>query len=118
MKASLFIALATGLLVAGCGEKSTAPAGATNTTDSGGSPLAAPANYLGAITKGEQNAVKTVDTSSLDKAIQMFNVEHGRNPKDLNELVAEKYISQIPTSPYGTRLDYDANAGRVSVVKQ
>lgn len=118
MKTPLTLAFAAGFLLAGCGEKSSTTAGATNTPSSGDSVVAAPANYLGAITKGEQNAVKTVDTTSLDKAIQMFNVEHGRFPTDLKELVSEKYISQIPTPPYGTRLDYDASAGRVTVVKQ
>jgi hypothetical protein len=120
MKAPLIIAFAAGFLLTGCGEKSSAPAGAstTNTSTSSDSLVAAPANYLGAITKGEQSAFKTVDTTSLDKAIQMFNVEHGRFPTDLKELVSERYISQIPTPPYGTRLDYDASAGRVSVVKQ
>ena len=48
----------------------------------------------------------------------MFNVQKGRNPKDLNELVTEKYIGEIPAAPYGMKLDYDANSGAVSVVKQ
>jgi hypothetical protein len=118
MKAPLFFAFAASLLVAGCGEKSTTTAGGTNAASSSVSPAAAPAAYLGAITRGEQNAIKTVDTTSLDKAIQLFNVDHGRYPKDLNELVTEKYMPQIPTPPYGTKLDYDVNAGRVTVVKQ
>ena len=48
----------------------------------------------------------------------MFNVEHGRNPKDLNELVEEKLIPRIPDVPRGMKLDYDAAAGKVKVVKQ
>ena len=112
------IVFAAGLLAAGCGDKSDSSAGGTNAASSSTSPAAAPASYLGAITKGEQNAMKTADTAALDKAIQMFNVDKGRYPKDLNELVTEKYMPQIPTPPYGTKLDYDANAGRVSVVKQ
>jgi hypothetical protein len=118
MKASFCLAVAAGLFLAGCGDKSSSSATATNATNTDGSLLNAPANYLGAITKGEQNAVKTVDVTSLNQAIQLFNVDHGRNPKDLDELVAEKYIRQVPTPPYGTRLDYDATGGRVSVVKQ
>lgn len=118
MKALLITAFVAAFLLAGCGEKSSTSASATNASTSGDNVVAAPANYLGAITKGEQNAVKTVDTTSLDKAIQMFNVEHGRFPTDLKELVTERYISQIPTPSYGTRLDYDASAGRVTVVKQ
>jgi hypothetical protein len=117
MKTTRYITLAAALALIGCGEKSDKPAASTNAA-SGGSLLTAPADYLGAITKGEQSAVKTIDTTSLNQAIQLFNVDKGRNPKDLNELVKERYIPQIPTPPFGTKLDYDAEAGKVKVVKQ
>jgi competence protein ComGC len=80
--------------------------------------LTAPVDYLDAAAKAKQKAVKTIDTASLDKAVQLFNVEKGRNPKDLNELVSEKFIKEIPAAPYGSRIDYDPTSGRVSVVKQ
>jgi len=51
------------LLLIGCGEKSDKPSASTNAA-SGGSVLTAPVDYLGSITKGQQNAVKTVDTTS------------------------------------------------------
>ncbi len=113
-------AVATGLVLTGCGGKSdkTATTAATNGAASGSSPLTAPVDYLGAVAKGQQTAVKTIDTASLDKAIQLFNVDNGRNPKDLNELVEQKYIGKIPAAPYGMKLVYDPNAGKVSVVKQ
>jgi hypothetical protein len=117
MKALAILAVA-GLLAGGCGEKSKPPAQGTNAASSGGSVLTAPVDYLGAVGKAQQNAVKTVDTTSLDQAIQLFNVDKGRNPKDLNELVKEKFIPQIPAPPYGTRLDYDPVSGKVKVVKQ
>ena len=104
------------LLLGGCGEKSGSSGGGTNTTSS--NPLNAPADYVGALGKAQQNAVKTADTTSINKAIQMFTVDQGRNPKDLNELVEKKYLPQIPTPPAGMKLDYDANAGTVRVVKQ
>ena len=78
----------------------------------------APAGYLGAIAKGQQTAVKTIDTASIDKAIQLFAVENGRNPKDLNELVQQKFLGQIPETPFGTKLVYDPASGTVKVVKQ
>ena len=59
-----------------------------------------------------------MDTTSLNQAIQMFNVEHGRNPKDLNELVEKKFIPKIPDAPRGMKLQYDATAGKVKVVPQ
>ena len=106
------------LLVAGCGQKTdTAPVG-TNTASSGSSPMNAPADYLGALAKGQQSAVATVDTTSVDKAIQMFAVENGRNPKDLNELVQQKFLPKIPEAPHGSKLVYDANSGTVKIVKE
>jgi len=118
MKIFCLSVLAVTLLL-GCGEKSDKPApGATNAANTGGSPLTAPVDYLRAAGKAQQSAVKTVDTTSLNQAIQLFNVEKGRNPKDLNELVAQKFIPRIPDAPYGTKLLYDAEAGKVSVVKQ
>jgi len=73
---------------------------------------------VGALGKAQQTAIKTVDTTFLNQAIQMFSVEHGRNPKDLNELVEGKFIPKIPDAPYGMKLEYDAAAGKVKVVKQ
>lgn len=90
----------------------------TNTASSGTSPVDAPGGYLQAIAKGQQSAVKTIDTTSINKAIELFNVDQGRNPRDLNELVEKKYLPQIPTPPFGTKLVYDANAGTVKVEKQ
>jgi hypothetical protein len=113
-----YLSLGAGLLLAGCGEQSSQPGPATNTTSSGTSPLEAPAGYVGALGKAQQTAVKTVDTTSLNQAIQLFNVDKGRNPKDLNELVSEKYIPKLPAAPYGMKIEYDAVAGKVKVVKQ
>jgi len=126
MNKSTSVLVALGLLLAGCGEKSksqspsqtSAASAATNASGASGNPLNAPADYLGGLVKGQQNAVKTVDTTSLDKAIQLFNVDQGRNPKDLQELVAKKYIPKIPDTPFGTKLVYDAGSGEVKIVKQ
>src|SRR6266481_203854 len=118
MKVYYFSFLAVVLLL-GCDQKpQSSGGGTTNTSSSGGSVLPAPVYYLRAAGKAQQSAVKTVDTASLNQAIQLFNVEKGRNPKDLDELVRQKFISQIPAAPYGTKLVYDPVAGKVSVVKQ
>src|SRR5258707_257739 len=99
------------LLLLGCNQASDKPAAATNSAS--GSPLNAPADYLRGLGRAQQSAVKTVDTTSLNQAIQLFNVEKGRNPRDLNELVEQKFIPQIPAAPYGTKLAYDAQSGKV-----
>ena len=118
MKTIFCLSLAASLFLTGCGDSSDKPAQPTNGAASGSSPLSAPADYVGALGKAQQAAVKTVDTTSLNQAIQMFNVENGRNPKDLNELVEGKFIPKIPAAPYGMKLEYDAAAGKVKVVKQ
>ncbi len=114
------ISLAFALLLVGCGDKPNQPAGGgtTNASTSSGNPLTAPVDYLGAVSKAQQTAIKTVDTASLNQAIQLFNVDHGRNPKDLNELVDKKFIPQLPAAPYGMKIVYDEKTGKVSVVKQ
>jgi hypothetical protein len=112
MKSAFALAFTFALSLVGCGEKSTPPAAPTN----------APANvrgdYLSTITRAEQSAIKTVDTTALTSAISMFQVDKGRWPKDLNELVAEKFIPKIPEAPFGSKIVYDANTGTVKVVKQ
>jgi hypothetical protein len=118
MKTSLVFSAALGLVLVGCGDSSQKPAPASTNATTGGSVLTAPVDYLNSAAKAQQSAVKTVDTTSLNKAIEMFNVQEGRFPKDLNELVTKKYMPLIPTPPFGSKLEYDANAGTVKVVKQ
>jgi hypothetical protein len=109
---------AAALLFVGCGESSNKSPQPTNGAASGSSPLSAPADYVGALGKAQQTAVKTVDLTSLNQAIQLFNVDQGRNPKDLNELVEKKFYPKLPEAPRGMKLQYDAAAGKVTVVKQ
>ena len=118
MKTMFSFAWAATVFLVGCGGSSDKPGQPTNGAAGGSSPLSAPADYLGALGKAQQTAVKTVDTASLNQAIQMFGVDQGRNPKDLNELVEGKYIPKIPAAPNGMKLEYDAAAGKVKVVKQ
>ena len=118
MKQCIFLSLAAGLFLTGCGDSGNTSTGTTNSAAGSSSPLSAPANYLGALGKAQQSAVKTVDTTSLNQAIQMFGVENGRNPKDLNELVEKKFIPKIPEAPRGMKLEYDAVAGKVKVVPE
>ncbi len=118
MKTSFYLSLVASLALVGCGESSDKPPQTTHGAASGSSPLNAPADYVGALGKAQQTATKTADTTSLNQAIAMFNVENGRYPKDLNELVEKKIIPRIPDAPRGMKLDYDATAGKVKVVPQ
>jgi hypothetical protein len=118
MKIKSCLSIAASILLVGCNSKSGSTGTATNTTSSGSSPLNAPADYVGALGKAKQTAIKTADTASLDQAIQLFSGEHGRYPKDLNELVEQKLINRIPDAPQGMKIVYDATTGKVSVEKQ
>ncbi|MFO1477555.1 MAG: hypothetical protein U1F98_13005 [Verrucomicrobiota bacterium] len=117
---------AAGLLLAGCGDNSAPSSGAgsggTNASASdssgGGSVVTAPVDYLGALGAAQKKAIKTVDTSAISSAVRQFQVEMGRYPSSLDELVQQKYLARIPKPPYGTRLVYDPSTGEVSVVKQ
>jgi hypothetical protein len=67
--------------------------------------------------RADKYAVKTIEVSYLNQAIQLFNTQEGRLPKDLNELVPN-YVGKIPDAPYGSKIVYDASSGTVTVVKQ
>jgi hypothetical protein len=108
------IVLAGALVVGGCGkEEAPAPAPAAKTT-------APPSGdgYLGTLVRGQQVAVKGIDTAALNQEIQLFNVQEGRLPKDLNELVTKHYLPKLPDPPAGMKINYDATQGKVTVVPQ
>jgi hypothetical protein len=111
MKALFIVALGCAFIV-GCGDSGSKPSGAAPATPAGSS------DYLSTITKAEHSAVKSVDVSAVTKAIQMFQVEQGRLPKDLNELVSMKYMPKIPDAPAGQKIDYDPNTGAVKITAQ
>jgi hypothetical protein len=105
--------VAAALALNGCGKKSSSPPATPAAT-----PAAAPAGYVGTLIRGQQLAVKTVDVSSLNEEIQLFNVQEGRLPKDLNELVTQHYLGALPVPPAGMKLVYDAQQGKASVAPQ
>ncbi len=112
MKIPVYLSIAAVAFLTGCGNDSNKPA------QTSGSPLDTRGDYLSTLAKGEISAVKTVDTVSLNQAIQMFNVQEGRFPKDLDELVKSKLVGEIPAAPAGMKIVYDSTAGQVKVVPQ
>jgi hypothetical protein len=111
MKFPLLVFAITALLLVGCGK-----------SDSGTTPSGGAANdsmdAAGAMARSQAKAINTVDVASLDKAIELFNVNEGRFPKDLNELVQAKLIAHVPDAPTGKKIVYDPTTGKVSVVPQ
>ena len=105
--------------LSGCGDKSSAPAaGGTNSSGTNASVLTAPVDYLRAVGDSKQKAQGTLDTTSIDKAAELFNVDKGRYPNSIDEMVKEKYLPTTPSAPYGTKLQYDSKSGKSSVVRE
>jgi hypothetical protein len=118
MKKMLLLSCAA-LILAGCDQSGNSSSGAASTrSNSSGSVFQAPADYVGALGKAKQNAGKTVDIATLKPAIDMFQVDKGHYPQNLDELVKEKYIKQLPQVPNGMKLDYNPATGEVKVVNQ
>ncbi len=105
-------------LVAGCGESSTPKKTGDTNAASSRTPASAPADYLGAMGKAQKSAEKVSDVASINQAIQAFKAENDRNPKDLSELVQEKYLPRIPEAPYGMKFTYDPATGVVKAVRE
>ena len=117
MRAPGYLFLITGFLLVGCAKKEEpAQAKPANSSVSGGNPITAPVDYLGAVAKAHKTSVKAIDTAYINQAVQFFNASEGRYPKDLNELITEKYLPKLPDLPAGTKLEYNPASGQVRIV--
>jgi hypothetical protein len=117
MRAILPVTTAAMIALLGCSDDSNSSGQSTNAASSD-NPITAPVDYLGAVGNAKQRAVKTIDIASLTQAIRMFQVSEGRNPKDLQELVSQQYLREIPKAPYGQKIMYDPTNGTVRVVAE
>ena len=120
MKHFGFLLLMAGFCFVSCGKKEPAapPPTPSNAPASTGNPLTAPVDYLGAVAKGKKMAVKTLDTVGVQQAIQLFQAQEGRLPKDLNELVRPEYLPKLPTPPAGMKFSYNPSTGDLKIVPQ
>ena len=117
MKGIVLLSAVALFFVVGCGQSGSSSQSSTNTAAENAT-KADNVPYIGAMAKAERSAGATSDMATLKPAIDQFQVDKGRYPKDLNELVTEKYISKVPEAPYGMKIDYDPSTGTVKVVKQ
>ncbi len=129
MKIKIALVTLSTVLLVGCEQEKPAPATTptVNTTtqtptetkqepgSTFGNTITAPVDYLGAVAKGKKSAENKIDTTSLTKAIDMFQATEGRYPKDLQELVKEGLIKEVPKDRYGRQLVYDPKTGAVRI---
>ena len=120
MKRYVLLAAAVSLALIACGEKKPASTAthSTNPAASGGNPLTAPVDYLGAVGNAQKVAEKTADLTTLNQAIRLFHASEDRYPKDLNELVSEGYLPRLPTPSAGTKLFYNPARGEVRILRR
>ena len=117
VKALNLVCLLAAALLAGCGKnKPATTAGTTNAPNSGGNPLTAPVDYVGAVGQAQKHAVKVVDTVQVQQAVQQFHAAEDRYPKDLDELVKEGYLARLPALPTGMEYAYNPASGQVKAV--
>jgi len=119
MKSALHLLRSASLIAllasAGCKDNS-APAGSSST--SSGNPITAPVDYLGAVNNAQKSANNTLSLVGLKQAIQAYQAQEGKLPKDLQDLVKAQVIGKLPDAPRGMKFSYDAASGDVKVVPQ
>ncbi len=78
-------------------------------------PLNAPLKYGETMGKTMKKAKAMDEILYLKNKINTFQIQEGRNPKNLEELVEKGYIEKLPQPPEGMQFVYDAKTGNVSV---
>ena len=101
----------------GCSKKEQAQKDLT-TNNGSGNPITAPVDYLGAVNQARKTAVRQIDLASMRNAIQLFNGQEDRYPRDLNELAQKHYIQGVPELPKGSRFVYNPATGELNVKRQ
>ena len=76
------------------------------------------ADYVGVNVQARDSADRTTSLAGLNQTIRQFQSMEGRFPEDLEELVSEGYLPQLPSPPRGQKFDYDAETGEVTAVPE
>ena len=113
MRIPVLILMAVSAGLAGCGDN----AKTSQVVKAADEVASAPANYVSGVAQAQKQAVTVVDISSINQAIQMFNVQEGHPPKTLQEL-APNYIAKIPAAPFGCKIVYNPATATAAMVKQ
>jgi hypothetical protein len=102
-----------GVAICGCNKE--APKESASGSSASGNPITAPVDYLGAVAKAQQSAVRIAGNAQLTQAIKMFQAEEGRYPTNLQELVAKRTLPALPALPANMKFDYNPTNGDVKV---
>jgi len=78
-------------------------------------PLNAPMKYGETMGKAMKKAKIMDVVLPLKNAIDTFQIEEGRYPESLQELVDKGYIKEIPKPPKGMNYYYDPKTGKIEV---
>ena len=115
MKAASLIILPVVVLLLGCNDATQPGQKSSDSSDS--SIASAPADYVKSAAQSQNKAIKTIDLTAINKAIELFYVQEGRFPKKLEELEDKGLMRALPLPPPGMKLNYDTNSGVVTIEK-
>jgi competence protein ComGC len=79
---------------------------------------AAPSGYIAKAVKVKEEARATVGIENLQKAVESFQLEEGRNPASLEEVIQKGFLKTMPNAGNGQKFEYDAKTGNVKIVSQ
>ena len=65
-----------------------------------------------------QKAQETVGLMAINKAVNMYQLQHGKNPASLQELNQQGFLIPMPKPPPGKRFTYDPATGQAGIAKQ
>jgi hypothetical protein len=108
------------VVFAGCSADKPEPASdeaAEKTEEIGSNPLLAPVEYLGATARAKTSSQAKIALAPIQQAIQMYQVENGSFPPNLNALVQGGQIRALPALPQGSTYQYNPSTGAVSVTR-
>lgn len=77
--------------------------------------MTAPVDYIAATIRAGEQAKGTVETATIQKAIDAFQEGEGRLPESLEEVAQKSYLNPMPKPPVGKKFTYDAATGKVQL---
>ena len=72
--------------------------------------------YGHTLATAKNKALSKTDFITVDRAIQAFQADRGRNPESLDELIKEGFLPRLPDLPKGKKYTYNPQSGEVGMV--